>query len=103
MTAEIAMKSRYVHNTKQRFDFYTFVKDTYIDAKLSDPEFAKLASARLGFECTANQVFGARKDFKIAASVISSNVNQAGMNGTATQRLAKIELWLQKNWPGWDA
>jgi hypothetical protein len=103
MTAEIAMKARYVHNTKQRFDFYTFVKDTYTSAKLSDPEFAKLATARLGFECTSNQVVGARKDFKIPPTLIKLAWNQAGMNGTATQRLAKIELWMHKNFPGWDA
>ena len=103
MTAEIPMKSRYIHNTKQRFAFYSLVRDEYTKSKMDDPHFAKFAADRLGFACTANQVANARRDFKITSNMVRFLGNALGANGKLADRMARVEAWIAMMDPTWAA
>ena len=101
MTAEIPMNSRYVHNTKQRFAFYSLVRDEYTKSKQDDRAFAQFASDRLSFVCTPSQVANARRDFKIPTNVPQYAHNPSGVNATMAVRVTRIEAWIAMMDPSW--
>jgi hypothetical protein len=101
MSAEVSMGLRYVHNTKQRFQFYEFVRDKYTASKLNDTEFAKMAEAQLNYKCTPSQVKQARRDFGLQTNAPQFVGNPSGINGSAMQRIAAIEEFLTRFEPKW--
>lgn len=56
------------HNGLQKRDFLTFVETQYATKRLDDAEFARVATAALGFNCTGAQVTYARGLFNIEST-----------------------------------
>jgi hypothetical protein len=94
------MTDRTVLNAMQRYTLWGLIQKEYEAAKLPDPNFAKLATSRLGFKVTPGHVGAGRTALKINATMSrNSPMNPTGLNARVTAiEKALLALYTQLGW-----
>jgi hypothetical protein len=94
------MTERSVLTGKERFNLWNLVAKEYEAAKLPDPDFAKLAAARLGFPVTPGHIGSARHGLGVKATMArNAPMNPTGLNARVTAiEKALLALYTQLGW-----